>query len=124
MKKDILTRAKELEEDILQMELALSYYKRGQWSHWGINDSASLFHFGFCKNYSHYYADTQDLPTWLNKPLMEVIENELVRCKQELETLGSEQTVMLDTDALIAELESRGYVVKEEEVEEENPYKV
>ena len=33
----------------------------------------------------------QDLPTWLNKPLMEVVERELERCKHELEMLGSEQ---------------------------------
>lgn len=30
----------------------------------------------------------QDLPTWLNNPLMEVVEQELKRCKHELETLG------------------------------------
>lgn len=88
MDKETLARAKELEEDIQQMEFALSYYKRGQWSHWGINDRASSFHFEFCKNWSRKSADTQDLPTWLNKPLMEVVERELERCKHELETLG------------------------------------
>lgn len=87
MKKETLARAKELEKDIQQMEFALSYYKRGQWSHWGINDSASSFHFEFCKNWSHRDADMQDLPTWLNKPLMEVVERELERCKHELKTL-------------------------------------
>lgn len=90
MKKETLARAKELEKDIQQMESALSYYKRERWSHWGINDSASSFHFEFCKNWSHRSADMQDLPTWLNKPLMEVVERELERCKHELETLGSE----------------------------------
>lgn len=87
MNKETLARAKELEKDIQQMEFALSYYKRGQWSHWGINDRASSFHFEFCKNWSHHSADMQDLPTWLNKPLMEVVERELERCKHELETL-------------------------------------
>ena len=91
MNKETLARAKELEEDIRQMESALSYYKRGMWSHWDINDRASSFHFEFCKNWSHNSADMQDLPTWLNKPLMEVMERELERCKTELETLGSEQ---------------------------------
>lgn len=118
MKKEILERAKELESDIEQMESALSYYKKGKWRHWGINDDARSFHFEFCMNWSHRDADMQDLPTWLNKPLMEVIEKELERCKQELKTLGNEQeefvTGNIDTDALIAELESRGYVVKEE----------
>ena len=88
MNKETLARAKELEEDIRQMELALSYHKRGRWSHWGINDRASSFHFEFCMNWSHRSADMQDLPTWLNKPLMEVVERELERCKHELETLG------------------------------------
>ncbi len=32
MNKETLARAKELEKDIQQMEFALSYYKRGQWS--------------------------------------------------------------------------------------------
>jgi len=90
MNKETLARAKELEKDIQQMEFALSYYKRGQWSHWDINDRASSFHFEFCKNWSHRDADMQDLPTWLNKPLMEVVERKLERCKHELETLGSE----------------------------------
>jgi len=90
MNKETLARAKELDKDIQEMEFALSYYKRGRWSHWGINDSASSFHFEFCKNWSYNPADMQDLPTWLNKPLMEVVERELERCKHELETLGSE----------------------------------
>ena len=38
----------------------------------------------------------QDLPTWLNKPLMEVVERELERCKHELETLGCEQEETAD----------------------------
>ena len=92
MNKETLARAKELEEDIRQMEFALSVYKRGMWSCWGINDSASLFHFEFCKNWSHRDADMQDLPTWLNKPLMEVVERELERCKAELNNLGEEKT--------------------------------
>ena len=87
MNKETLARAKELEKDIQQMEFALSYYKRGRWSHWDINDYASSFHFEFCKNWSHRDADMQALPTWLNKPLMEVVERELERCKHELETL-------------------------------------
>lgn len=91
MDKETLARAKELEEDIRQMEFALSYYKRGSWSHWGINDRASSFHFEFCKNWSHRDADMQDLPTWLNKPLMEVVERELERCKAELGNLGNDK---------------------------------
>lgn len=91
MDKETLARAKKLEKDIQQMEFALSYYKRGRWSHWDINDRASSFHFEFCKDWSHHSADMQDLPTWLNKPLMEVVERELERCRHELETLGSEQ---------------------------------
>ena len=91
MDKETLARAKDLEKDIQQMEFALSYYKRGQWSHWEYaNDSASSFHFEFCKNWSHREADMQDLPTWLNDPLMEVVERELERCKHELETLGDD----------------------------------
>jgi hypothetical protein len=100
MNKETLARAKELERDIQQMEFALSYYKRGQWSHWEYaNDRASSFHFEFCKNWSHRDADMQDLPTWLNKPMMEVVERELERCKHELETLGSEQESNSDTTA-------------------------
>ena len=95
MNKETLARAKELEKDIQQMEFALSYYKRGQWSHWDINDRASSFHFEFCKNWSHSSADMQDLPTWLNKPLMEVVERELERCKHELETLGDDSAEII-----------------------------
>ena len=91
MNKETLARAKKLEEDIKQMESALSYHKRGRWSHWDINDLASSFHFEFCKNWSHRDADMQDLPTWLNKPLMEVVERDLERCKTELENLGNEK---------------------------------
>jgi len=91
MNKETLARAKELEKDIQRMEFALAYYKRGRWSHGSIYDSANSFHFEFCKNWSHRDADMQDLPTWLNEPLMEVVERELERCKHELETLGSEQ---------------------------------
>ena len=92
MDKETLARAKELEENIQQMESALSYYKRGQWSHWEYaNDSASSFHFEFCKNWSHRSADMQDLPAWLNKPLMEVVERELERCKHELDNLGNDK---------------------------------
>lgn len=95
MNKETLARAKKLEKDIQQMEFALSYYKRGRWSHWDINDIASSFHFEFCKNWSHRDADMQDLPTWLNKPLMEVVERELERCKHELETLGSDSAEII-----------------------------
>lgn len=91
MNKETLARAKELEKDIKQMESALSYYKCGRWSNWDINDRASSFHFEFCKNWGHRNADMQDLPTWLNKPLMEVVERELERCKTELENLGNEK---------------------------------
>ena len=91
MNKETLARAKKLEKDIQQMEHALSYYKRGKWGHWGINDSAGSFHFEFCKNWSHRDADMQDLPTWLNGPLMEVVERELERCKHELDNLGNEK---------------------------------
>lgn len=113
MNKETLARAKELEKDIQQMEFALSYYKRGQWSHWSINDRASSFHFEFCKNWSHNSADMQDLPTWLNKPLMEVVERELERCKHELETLGSEQEG--NTDKTANGLHASAVFVDEEE---------
>ena len=114
MNKETLARAKELEKDIQQMEFALSYYKRGQWSHWEYaNDRASSFHFEFCKNWSHRDADMQDLPTWLNKPLMEVIERELERCKHELETLGSEQEG--NTDKTVNGLHASAVFVDEEE---------
>ena len=96
MNKETLARAKKLEKDIQQMEFALSYYKRGQWSHWEYaNDRASSFHFEFCKNWSHRDADMQDLPTWLNKPLMEVVERELERCKHELETLTDDSAEII-----------------------------
>lgn len=95
MNKETLARAKKLEKDIQQMELALSYHKSGRWSHWGLNDRASSFHFEFCKNWSHNSADMQDLPTWLNKPLMEVVERELERCKHELETLTDDSAEII-----------------------------
>lgn len=91
MNKETLARAKELEKDIQKMELALSYYKSGRWSHWGINDRSSSFHFEFCNDWGHSKADMQDLPTWLNGPLMEVVERELERCKTELNNLGEEK---------------------------------
>ncbi len=91
MNKETLARAKELEIDIRHMESALSYYKRGQWCPWDIDDSASKFHFEFCKNWSRRSVDMQELPTWLNEPLMEVVGRELERCKHEMETLGSEE---------------------------------
>lgn len=90
MKKETLAKAKELEEDIREMETALKYYKRGKWSHWDINDRASSFHFEFCKDWGHHSADMQDLPTWLNKPLMEVVERELQQCKAKLANLTDE----------------------------------
>ena len=95
MNKETLARAKELEKDIQQMESALSYYKHGRWSCWDINDRASSFHFEFCKNLSHRDADMQDLPTWLNKPLMEVVERELERRKHELETLTDDSAEII-----------------------------
>ncbi len=87
MDKDTLARAKELEKDIQQIEFALSCYKGGRCIQREVNDRASSFHFEFCKNWSHRDADMQDLPAWLNKPLMEVVERELERCKHKLETL-------------------------------------
>ncbi len=91
MDKETLERAKQLEEDIQKMEFALSYYKQGRWSNWDTLDNASSFHFAFCKNCIHVDRNMQNLPTWLNGPLMEVVERELERCKYELETLGSEE---------------------------------
>lgn len=90
MDKETLARAKELEIDIQHMESALSYYKQGQWSPWDTDDHPSTFHFEFCKNWSRRSVDMQELPTWLNKPLMETVERELERCKREMETLGNE----------------------------------
>ena len=113
MKKETLARAKKLEKDIQQMEFALSYYKRGRWSHWDINDHASSFHFEFCMNWSHRSADMQDLPTWLNKPLMEAVERELKRVKQELEMLGSEQEG--NSDKTVNGLHASAVFVDEEE---------
>jgi len=96
MNKKTLARAKELEKDIQQMESALSYYKRGKWSNWDWqNDRASSFHFEFCKNWGHESFNRQDLPTWLNKPLMEVVERELERCKHELETLTDDSAEII-----------------------------
>ena len=74
----------------------MSYYRRGRWNYWGVNDRASLFHFEFCKNWSHRDADMQDLPTWLNNPLMEVVERELERCRHELETLIDDPEIITD----------------------------
>jgi hypothetical protein len=37
----------------------------------------------------------QDLPTWLNNPLMEVVERELERCKHELETLTDDSAEII-----------------------------
>ena len=37
----------------------------------------------------------QDLPTWLNKPLMEVVEREMERCKHELETLTDDSAEII-----------------------------
>lgn len=88
MDKKTLARAKQLEEDIQKMEFALSYYKKGRWCEWDTLDNASSFHFAFCKNWIHVDRNMQNLPTWLNGPLMEVVERELGRCKHELETLG------------------------------------
>ena len=88
--------AKELEEDIRQMETALRYHKRGRWGTWGINDSARTLHFEFCKDWGHSSSDMQDLPTWLNKPLMEVVERELNRCKTEFDNLGEVKPSVAD----------------------------
>jgi len=113
MDKDTLARAKELEKDIQQMEFALSYYKRGKWSYWSLNDYESLYHFEFCKDWGHAPEDMQDLPTWLNKPLMEVVERELERCKHELETLGNEQKA--NPDKTVNELHESSVSADEEE---------
>ena len=91
MDKETLAKAKELEEDIRQMETALRYHKNGRWGSWGVNDSASTFHFAFHKHYGDGSAYREDLPRWLNKPLMEVVERELNRCKTELDNLGEEK---------------------------------
>ena len=96
MNKETLAKAKELEKDISEMETALKYYKNGRWGNWGINDTASTFHFAFHKHYGDGSAYREDLPRWLNKPLMEVIERELERCKNELEALGSEKPSAAD----------------------------
>lgn len=45
----------------------------------------------------------QDLPTWLNKPLMEVVERELERCKHELEALTDDSAEII-TDVPEADL--------------------
>ena len=90
MNKNTLARDKELEKDISEMETALKYYKNGRWGNWGINDTVSTFHFAFHKHYGDGSAYREDLPRWLNKPLMEVVERELERCKHELETLGDD----------------------------------
>ena len=91
MDKETLAKAKELEEDIRQMETALRYHKNGRWGNWGINDTASTFHFAFHKHYGDGSAYREDLPRWLNEPLMEVVERELNRCKTELDNLGEEK---------------------------------
>lgn len=117
MKEETLKRAMLLKEDIQQMEFALSYYKRGRWSHWGINDSADLFHFVFCKNWAHREADMQGLPTWLNKPLMEVIEREMNRCKRKLETLTDDNVDAQDDFVLTDEYNPETKEVGVEEVQ-------
>ena len=99
MDKETLAKAKELEEDIREMETALKYYKNGRWGNWGINDTASTFHFAFHKHYGEGSAYREDLPRWLNKPLMEVIERELERCKHELEMLGDGRKTDVVDDA-------------------------
>ena len=91
MDKETLAKAKELEEDIRLMETALRYHKNGRWGNWGINDTASTFHFAFHKHYGDGSAYREDLPRWLNEPLMEVVERELNRCKTELDNLGEEK---------------------------------
>lgn len=95
MNKETLAKAKELEKDISEMETALKYYKNGRWGNWGINDTASTFHFAFHKHYGDGSAYREDLPRWLNKPLMEVVERELERCKHELETLGDDSAEII-----------------------------
>ena len=96
MNKETLAKAKNLEEDIEAMETALGYYKSGTWSSWGVNDSATTFHFAFHKHYGDGDAYRENLPRWLNKPLMEVVEREMNRCKAELESLGEEQPSATD----------------------------
>ena len=96
MKAETLAKAKELEEDIRKMETALKYHKNGRWGNWGINDTASTFHFAFHKHYGDGSAYREDLPRWLNEPLMEVVEREMNRCKAELDNLGEEQPSAAD----------------------------
>lgn len=98
MDKVTLAKAKRLEEDIRQMKCAVTYYKNGRWSSWETNDRASSFHFEFCKNWSHESFNRQDLPTWLNEKLMAVVEEQMLRCEQELENLGCEQTLGIPQD--------------------------
>jgi len=94
MNKETLAKAKQLEEDIRQMKNALSYYKQGTWSHWDWqNDRPSTFHFAFMKNYSGEIYDREDLPRWLNKRLMAVVEEELHRTERELEMLGDDTAI-------------------------------
>lgn len=99
MDKETLAKAKELEEDIREMETALRYYKNKRWGNWGINDTARTFHFAFHKHYGDGSAYREDLPRWLNKPLMEVVERELERCKHELDTLGDGRKTDVVDDA-------------------------
>ena len=96
MDKETLTKAKQLETEIQQMETALGYYKRQRWGHWDINDNASSMHFEYCKNWSGRDTDRQDLPKRLDAKLMDVVERELAVARQELDALGNDPEIITD----------------------------
>ena len=87
MTKDLLEKAKRLNEDIDKIENAICYFKNGKWSHWGRNDDNSTFHFAFLKNYGTDHYDRIDLPTWMNGKIIEVLESELEKAKNEFDNL-------------------------------------
>lgn len=87
MTTDLLEKAKRLNEDINEIEKAIRYFKNGKWSHWGINDNNRTFHFAFLKNYGTALFDRIDLPTWMNGKIIEVLESELEKAKNEFDNL-------------------------------------
>lgn len=46
-----------------------------------------LFHFAFLKNYGTSHYDRIDLPTWMNGKIIEVLESELEKAKNEFDNL-------------------------------------
>lgn len=87
MTKDLLEKAKRLNDDINEIENAIRYFKKGKWSTWGINDDNSSFHFAFLKNYGSSPYDRIDLPTWMNRKIIEVLESEIEKAKNEFDNL-------------------------------------